>query len=136
MDNRKKNSKKSGNVVNTQSDQKGSEQKLSRQEVEHLAKLVGLQLNDQEIEQFSSQLAETISYIHNLDELDTSTVSETSHANSSVNVAFKDGTTSERTFLQSEALMNVRKLVKQKNDSKSESPDDGGFFIVNKILNK
>lgn len=104
-------------------DKKDSKTKLSREQVLHLAKLVNLSLSDEEIERFQSQLGETIDYIQNLNELDTSKIVETSHAVNLKNVAFEDGASSPRTFTQSQALANAK-------NAKS------GHFAVPKILDK
>lgn len=96
---------------------------LTKEEVLHLAKLVNLELSEGEVEKFRNQLGETIDYIKNLQELDTEGVEETSHTTDSKNITFSDGTKSERTFTQDEALKNAR----NKKD---------GFFVVDKILEK
>ncbi|WKZ31559.1 MAG: Asp-tRNA(Asn)/Glu-tRNA(Gln) amidotransferase subunit GatC [Candidatus Dojkabacteria bacterium] len=96
---------------------------LTKEEVLHLAHLVRLELTDEEVEKLQVQLSETIDFIDNLNELDTSNVKETSHAVSVQNVTFEDGAAPDRTFTQEEALKNA---PKKKN----------GFFVVSKILNK
>lgn len=96
---------------------------LTKEDVQHLAKLVNLSLTDGEIDQIGEQLSDTLKYVENLDELDTSSVSGMSHTVDSTNVTFSDGKESNRTFSQEDALKNAKK----KKD---------GFFIVDKILDK
>jgi aspartyl-tRNA(Asn)/glutamyl-tRNA(Gln) amidotransferase subunit C len=98
-------------------------QKLTKDDVIHLANLVQLQLSEEEIEMFQDQFGETIDYIKNLEELDTKGVKETSHTGGTKNVSFKDGTTPSRTLSQSDATANA-------NEKKD------GYFIVPKILDK
>ena len=64
---------------------------LSKDEVLHLAKLAGLTLSEEEIEKNAGQLAETIEYIKNLDELDTAKVKPTNSVVDLSNVTFEDG---------------------------------------------
>lgn len=97
--------------------------KLSKEQVLHLAKLVRLELTDEEIEALSTQLGETLDYIKNLEELDTKNIKETAHSGDAINVTFQDGDSPDRTFTQEEALKNAPKK-------------DKGFFVVSKILNK
>jgi aspartyl-tRNA(Asn)/glutamyl-tRNA(Gln) amidotransferase subunit C len=53
--------------------------KLSKEQVEHVAKLARLAVNEEEKEAFSRQLSEILTYIDKLNELDTSKVQPTSH---------------------------------------------------------
>ncbi|HTN44500.1 MAG TPA: Asp-tRNA(Asn)/Glu-tRNA(Gln) amidotransferase subunit GatC [Nitrospiria bacterium] len=53
--------------------------KLSKEEVEHVAKLARLAVSEEEKEAFSRQLSEILTYIGKLNELDTSKVEPTSH---------------------------------------------------------
>ena len=53
--------------------------KLSKQEVEHVAKLARLAITDEEKERYSQQLSNILTYIEKLKELDTSKVEPTSH---------------------------------------------------------
>lgn len=84
--------------------------KLSKEEVLHLAKLAGLQLSDGEIEKNSSQLAETIDYIKNLEELKTEGVKPTNSVVDLSNVTFEDGTENKRGFTQEEAVANGKNI--------------------------
>lgn len=85
-------------------------QKLSKDEVLHLAKLAGLNLTETEIEKNSSQLSETIDYIKNLEELNTDGVEPTNSVVSLSNVTFEDGTENKRGLSQQEATTNGKNV--------------------------
>jgi aspartyl-tRNA(Asn)/glutamyl-tRNA(Gln) amidotransferase subunit C len=53
--------------------------KISRQEVEHVAKLARLELSDQEKEKLTDQLSNILTYVEKLNELDTKGIEPTSH---------------------------------------------------------
>lgn len=84
--------------------------KLSKEEVLHLAKLAGLTLTEAEIEKNSAQLAETIDYIQNLDELKTEGVTPTNSVVDLSNVTFEDGTKNTRGLTQVEAMANGKNV--------------------------
>lgn len=65
--------------------------KLSKEEVEHVARLARLGVNEAEKESFSRQLSEILSYIGKLNELDTSKIEPTSHVLDLSNVFRDDG---------------------------------------------
>lgn len=94
---------------------------LTREDVLHIAKLANLSISDENIEIYRKQLSEIISYIENLDELDTSKVEPTSHSTNLKNVFFKDGTKNERLFTQEQATANA-KIVKK------------GQFVVKRLM--
>jgi aspartyl-tRNA(Asn)/glutamyl-tRNA(Gln) amidotransferase subunit C len=54
-------------------------ERLSKEEVEHIAALAHLELDDREKELFSRQLAEILTYAQQVRELDTTGVVPTSH---------------------------------------------------------
>ena len=92
---------------------------ISRQDVEHVARLARLALTDAEIERMREQLAAILAYIDTLRALDTAGVEPTSHAVPLVNVMRDD---EPRPCLpQDEALANA--------------PDRSGeFFRVPRII--
>ena len=94
---------------------------LNKKDVEHLAKLANLILSDEEVTIFGKQLQETITYVENLNELDTSHVDATSHSGVQKNITFTDGTVNERGLTQEQALKNAKK----QND---------GYFEVDRIM--
>lgn len=53
--------------------------KITRKEVEHVAKLARLALKEEEMEQFTDQLSDILTYVEKLNELDTRDVEPTSH---------------------------------------------------------
>jgi len=65
---------------------------ISRQDVEHVARLSRLALNDAELERMREQLSGILAYIDKLRALDTAGVEPTSHAVPLVNVMRDDET--------------------------------------------
>lgn len=53
--------------------------KISKQEVDHVAKLARLELTDQEKEKLTDQLSNILTYVEKLNELDTKGVEPTAH---------------------------------------------------------
>ena len=78
---------------------------ISRQDVEHVARLSRLALTDQEIERMREQLSGILAYIDKLRALDTARVEPTSHAVPMVNVMRADENTP--CLSQDEALANA-----------------------------
>lgn len=99
------------------------ERKLTKEQIQHLARLLKLELSDKELAHIQAQLSETLEYIDNLSELDVKSIKPTSHTGDSKNVTFSDGTGSTRTLSQKDALSGGKAV-------------SGGMFSVNKILNK
>jgi aspartyl-tRNA(Asn)/glutamyl-tRNA(Gln) amidotransferase subunit C len=92
---------------------------LSRQAVEHVAKLARLRFDGAEIERFTHQLNAILSYIDKLNELDTSGVEPTYHVLDLVNVFREDEV---RPSLPSEAAL-------------ANAPERAdGFFKVPRIV--
>ena len=54
--------------------------KITRAEVEHVAKLARLELSDEEKETFTGQMDAILAYVDKLNELDTSGIIPTAHA--------------------------------------------------------
>ena len=63
--------------------------KITQKEVEHVAHLARLRLNDEELEQMTVQLDTILAYFEKLEKLDTSGVEPTTHAFSITN-AFRE----------------------------------------------
>jgi len=87
-----------------------ADKKLSKDEVLHLAKLAGLTLTEAEIEKNAAQLAETIDYIKNLDELNTDGVAPTNSVVDLSNVTFEDGEKNTRALSPEEAFSNGKNV--------------------------
>jgi len=64
--------------------------KITRDEVEHVAKLARLAITEEETERYSQQLSNIMTYIEKLKELDTSQVEPTSHVLPMKNVFRED----------------------------------------------
>lgn len=94
-------------------------EKITIQEVEHVARLARLELTAEEKERMRAQLDSILSYIDKLNELDTSAVEPTSHVIPMVNVMREDEV--RPSLPQEEALANA--------------PDrEGEFFKVPRII--
>ncbi len=63
--------------------------KITREEVQHVAKLARLELSAAEVERMTGQLDAILSYVAKLDELDTKGVAVTTHTQAVVN-AFRE----------------------------------------------
>ena len=94
---------------------------LSKDEILHLAKLANLSISEEEIKKYSGQLTETIEYVENLDELDTSKVKPTASSANLKNIFCEDGTKNDRGFSPQDALKNAK--------SKNEK-----YFKVGRIM--
>ena len=79
--------------------------KITRQEVEHVAKLARLELSDQEKEKLTDQLSGILTYVETLNSLDTKGVEPTSHVLDIKNVMRDD--TARPSLPQERALANA-----------------------------
>lgn len=77
-----------------------------RVNVPHIAKLANLPLKKEEIEKFEKQLAETLDYVAELEEIDTKNVKPTSQVTGLENVVREDETSPS--ISQEEALSNTK----------------------------
>jgi aspartyl-tRNA(Asn)/glutamyl-tRNA(Gln) amidotransferase subunit C len=94
--------------------------KITKQEVENVARLARLELSASEVDRMTRQLDTILSYVAKLDELDTSGVPVTTHTQSMTN-AFRDDEVRE-SLPREAALANGPK----QNDE---------AFVVPKIIN-
>jgi aspartyl-tRNA(Asn)/glutamyl-tRNA(Gln) amidotransferase subunit C len=69
---------------------------ISKEEVQHIAKLARLGLSDKEIEKNREELAKILDYIEKLKEVDVSRVEPTSHSIKIENVMRKDESSSSK----------------------------------------
>ena len=92
---------------------------LSREEVQHVARLARLHLSDEELERMRAQLDAILAYVDKLRELDVEGVEPTSHAVPLVNVMRDDAVTP--CLSQDAALANAPDRV-------------GEFFRVPRII--
>lgn len=97
--------------------------KLTKKDILHLAKLANLSLDEKEIKELQSKLGDTIEYVQNLGEIDTSQVSAAYRTHTLQNVTFEDGLPSSRTLTAKQVTHNAPKTEKN-------------YFKVDKILDK
>lgn len=95
--------------------------KLTKEDILHLAKLSKLQLTDKEIEKYLDQLEDTVEYVKNLDELNTEKITPTSQTTDLTNIGFNDGEKNVRSLSQEQATTN----------SKAKK---SGYFVVKRIM--
>lgn len=69
---------------------------MTKLPVKQIANLGNIILTDEELIKISKQLDETVSYVENLSELDTSNVAVTASPTGTKNVFFEDGVKNER----------------------------------------
>ncbi|MEX0655233.1 MAG: Asp-tRNA(Asn)/Glu-tRNA(Gln) amidotransferase subunit GatC [Phycisphaeraceae bacterium] len=80
-------------------------QRITEQQVRHVAKLSRLRLDDEQVHQFTEQLADVLNYVAKLNELDVENVEPMAHAMDLTNVLREDA---ERQGLHvGEALANA-----------------------------
>ncbi len=79
--------------------------KITKQEVEHVARLARLELSGREQDVFTDQLSNILSYVEQLNELDTKGVEPTSHVLDINNVMRED--IPEESLPQERALANA-----------------------------
>lgn len=76
-------------------------------DVATIAKLANLPINSEEARTFETQFAETLDYVKNLDELDTTNVEGTASVTGTKNVFFEDGAENKRLLSPAEATQNA-----------------------------
>lgn len=92
---------------------------LTKQDIEHLAKLSQLQLTDKELEKIGAQLNETLEFVANLLELSTSDKISTTPKHE--NVWRDDEIDMDPVLTQEQALSNAKNTK-------------DGYFVVGKVL--
>lgn len=92
---------------------------ISREQVEHVAKLARLAVTDEEKGVFARQLSSILTYVETLNRLDTSTVEPTSHVLPIQNVFRED---------------EVRPSLSREQAFANAPDTDGGCFRVPKII--
>ncbi len=95
--------------------------KLTGKDVVHLAKLANLKLSDKEASQYPEQLSESLEYVKNLDEIDTSAVPDNFYTTNAHNV-MEDDVVDENIMLSHEDAMKNAQSTKN------------GYFVVKRIL--
>lgn len=94
---------------------------ISKKEVEHIAKLARLGLNEKEVEKMQRELSSILDYMEKLKEIDVSEVEPTSHPLLVENVMRDDEPKNTNSGVR-------RKIVKQAPDSKNN------YFKVKSIF--
>ncbi len=91
---------------------------ITIKDVEHVAKLARLELSEEEKEKFSKQLGDILTYVEQMNKVDTTNVEPMSHAVPIVNVMREDVVVTEHT--KEELMANAPSV-------------EDGFFRVPKI---
>ncbi len=92
---------------------------VTRKEVEHIAHLAKLKLNEDELEEFTKDLNQILTYVDQLNEVDTSGVEPLSHPIMSVKNLRED---------------ELKKSVSQSDALKNSPKHDEEFFLVPKVI--
>jgi len=79
--------------------------KITKQEVEHVAKLARLELSEQEKDKLTDQMSNILTYVEKLNEADTQGIEPTSHVLDIKNVMRED--VPEESLSQERALANA-----------------------------
>jgi aspartyl-tRNA(Asn)/glutamyl-tRNA(Gln) amidotransferase subunit C len=96
-------------------------QSIDEATVRHVAYLARLELTDEEVERFTRQLAEILTYVHKLNELQTDDVSPTAH------------TLPVKSVFRNDTIEPARRH----GDALYGAPDSqDGFFRVPKVLDQ
>ena len=93
--------------------------KITRDQVEHIAHLARLEFKEQEIEAFTKQLDNILTYFDKLQEVDTASVEPTSHAVRIMNVFREDA---------------VKNSIPSEASLKNAPQEEGSCFRVPKII--
>jgi aspartyl-tRNA(Asn)/glutamyl-tRNA(Gln) amidotransferase subunit C len=97
--------------------------KLKKADVKHVAKLAKLNLTPKEVEKFRNQLSKIISYVEELNEVDTSNVKPTSQTTGLENMVRKD-------------VARIGECLSQNETLSGTEMTDNGYFVVPAILEK
>lgn len=81
---------------------------LSKEEILHLAELAKLKLTEEEIKKFRIQLSEIISYIEQLNTVDTENIEPVSQLTDLINVSRGDKSSEAQSLTQGQALQNTK----------------------------
>ena len=92
---------------------------VSRKDVEHIAELARLKFEEKELDQFTNDLNEILTYVEKLNELDTENVEPLSHPIESVNNFREDV---------------VKPSIKREEALKNAPDKDEEFFKVPKVI--
>ena len=93
---------------------------IDKKTVKHVALLSRLELNEKELEQYSSQLTSILSYISKLNEIDTRDVQPTSHALTTLKNVFRED--------------ELKPSLKAEDALKNAPSKEGDFFKVPQVI--
>ena len=96
--------------------------KLTKEEVNHIAKLANLPLTEEETEMFIEQLSEVLDYVGELDKVDTNNIEPTAHPTGISDVTREDEIIAEEILPQEK--------------STSQANTHNGYFSVPRVLTK
>ena len=96
--------------------------KISSSEVKYIAKLANLNLTEKETEKFKGQLSDIVSYVDELQKVDTKNVEPTSQTTGLENVSRED-TPYGQSLTQDEAISGGNKV-------------HNGYFVTNLLIKK
>ncbi len=94
------------------------EQKITKEQVEHIAKLCNLNLTPEQTDRLSSLLTQTLDYINILEELDTKDIGETYQVTGLTNVFQQEGEI-PTTLTKKESLSTAMEVVDGKFATKA-----------------
>lgn len=94
------------------------EQKITIEQVKHIAKLCNLTLTDEQTDRLSNLLTQTLDYINVLSELDTSNVSETYQVTGLTNV-FQTESDFSNTLSQKDSLSSANEVINERFATKA-----------------
>ena len=101
--------------------------RISKDEVEKIAKLARIHISESEKEKYSKELSNILGYVEKLDEMNTDKVAETSQTTGLVNVCREDKATLEWK-VDEDVARNTKKLL-------ADTPEKKDNYIkVKKIL--
>ena len=80
-------------------------EKITKEEVRHVAALARLEMNEQELDSYGKDLGDILGYVAKLNEIDTSGVEPTAHV-MSMDTPFRDDTLGE-SFNHEDSLKNA-----------------------------
>ncbi len=94
---------------------------ITKSDIDHLAKLANLPVNDAQAEELTKQVGVTVEYVSHLQSLPTEGVEETSQVTGLENIFREDAIDTMRIFTQEEALANAKRT-------------HNGYFVVDAVL--
>jgi aspartyl-tRNA(Asn)/glutamyl-tRNA(Gln) amidotransferase subunit C len=97
--------------------------KITKQQVQHIATLANIPVENSEAERLAKGFEETLNTIKDLQSVDTSNIEPTHQVTGMENVLREDIVDDSRTFTQKEALANAKQTHR-------------GFFVVPQIIKK